>query len=87
MAASMTTDRAQMLRKVQEADFVAYDLALYLDTHPGCQTALTMFKEAVDKSNQYRREFEAVYGPLTAKASSSAAPWQWIKDPWPWNKQ
>ena len=85
MAESSTTDRAQMLRKVQEAEFVAYDLMLYLDTHPGCQTALTQFKEAVDKARKCRKEFEAVYGPLTASASSSAAPWQWIKNPWPWN--
>ncbi len=80
-------ERAQMLRKVQEAEFAAYDLMLYLDTHPNCQTALTKYKEAVEKSRQYRREFEAAYGPLTAAASSSAAPWQWIKNPWPWNKQ
>ena len=78
-------DRAQMLKKVQEAEFAAYDLMLYLDTHPDCQTALTEFKEAVEKSRLYRKEFEAAYGPLTPFASSGAAPWQWSKDPWPWN--
>ncbi len=80
-------ERAKLLRKVQEADFMAYDLLLYLDTHPDCQTALSEFKEAVNKGRQYRKEFEAVYGPLSAGASSSAAPWQWIKNPWPWNLQ
>ncbi len=83
----MDSERAAMLKKVQEADFAAYDLALYLDTHPDCQTALTMYKEAAEKSCAYRREFEAAYGPLTAMASSAAAPWQWIKNPWPWNRQ
>lgn len=83
----MTEERAKMLRKVQEADFMAYDLLLFLDTHPDCQTALTKYKEAVEKGRVLRREYEAAYGPLTAAASSSAAPWQWIKDPWPWNNQ
>ncbi len=82
-----TADRNEMLKKVQSAEFVAYDLMLYLDTHPNCQTALTKFKEAVEKATKYRKEFEAVYGPLTACASSSAAPWQWIQDPWPWNRK
>ena len=81
-----TGDRAQMLKKVQEAEFAAYDLMLFLDTHPGNQSALTQFKEAVEKSRKCRREFEAEFGPLTANASSSAAPWQWIQDPWPWNE-
>lgn len=77
--------RAQMLRKVQEADFTAYDLLLYLDTHPDCQTALTKYKEAVECGRKYRKEYEAAYGPLTASASSSSSPWQWSMDPWPWN--
>lgn len=83
----MTQERANMLRKVQEADFMAYDLMLFLDTHPNCQTALTQYKDAVEKARTLRRRYEAAYGPLTAAASSTAAPWQWIKDPWPWNNQ
>lgn len=77
--------RMQMLRKVQEADFAAADLHLYLDTHPNCQTALNKYKEALECACRYRQEYETAYGPLTAAASSSAAPWQWIKNPWPWN--
>ncbi len=83
----MAADRGEMLKKVQAAEFAAYDLMLYLDTHPNSQAALTKFKEAVEKGKQYRKEFEAVYGPLTARDSSSAAPWQWIQDPWPWNRK
>lgn len=80
------SERTQMLRKVQEADFAAYDLMLFLDTHPNCQSALTMYKEAVEKGKTLRKEYEAAYGPLTASASSESAPWQWIKNPWPWNR-
>lgn len=79
------SERMQMLKKVQEADFAAYDLMLYLDTHPNCQTAITKYKEAVERGKKYRSEYEASYGPLTASSSSAAAPWQWSKNPWPWN--
>ncbi len=79
------SERMQMLKKVQESDFAAYDLLLYLDTHPNCQTAITKYKEAVERGSKYRREYEESYGPLTASASSAAAPWQWSKAPWPWN--
>lgn len=78
-------ERMQMLKKVQEADFTAYDLLLFLDTHPDCQTALTKYKEAVEHGCKLRKEYEASYGPLTAAASSAVAPWQWSKNPWPWN--
>ncbi len=79
------TERIQMLKKVQEADFAAYDMLLYLDTHPNCQAALTKYKEAVEHAGTLRKEYEASYGPLTAASGSAAAPWQWIKNPWPWN--
>ncbi len=79
------SERMQKLKKVQEADFVAYDLLLYLDTHPNCQTALTKYKAAVERGQKLRKEYEAEYGPLTAAASSAAAPWQWSKTPWPWH--
>ncbi len=79
------SNRKELLKKVQEADFAAYDLLLFLDTHPNCMSALTKYKEAVEDGAKYRREYEAAYGPLTPSASSAATPWQWIQNPWPWN--
>ena len=30
-----------------------------------------------------KESYERLYGPLT-QGSASAYPWQWIKEPWPW---
>lgn len=82
-----TASRRELLRKVQEADFYAYDLLLYLDTHPNCMRALELYTNAVAEAKALRKEFEANYGPLTASASSDQTPWQWIENPWTWDKE
>ena len=81
-----SSDRNDMLRKVQAAEFAAYDLMLYLDTHPCCQEALSLFKEKCAVAKKLKSDFEAAFGPLTACASSESTPWQWIKNPWTWEK-
>ena len=81
-----TMNRDEMLRKVQAAEFAAYDLLLYLDTHPCCQKSLTLFKEKCAEAEKLKAEFEAEYGPLTPCSSSAQTPWQWIKNPWNWEK-
>ncbi len=79
--------RRAKLRAVQEADFFAYDLQLYLDTHPDCIRALELYTETVEKAKKLRDEYETEYGPLTASSSSVIPPWQWIDSPWTWEKE
>jgi spore coat protein JB len=79
-------ERNELLRKLQSADFAAYDLLLYLDTHPCCQTALDAYKEKCAEAKKLREEYEEKYSPLSPCASSEDTPWQWIKNPWNWEK-
>lgn len=80
------SERTDLLYKLQAADFVAYDLLLYLDTHPCCQSTLTLYNEKVKEAKALRKEYESKYGPITAAASSQTTPWQWIQNPWVWEK-
>ena len=73
-----------MMRAVMEADFAAYDLQLYLDTHPNDQKALTMYSEMVRRAADAKRAYEAAYGPITPDAATDRKEWSWIKSPWPW---
>ena len=82
-----TLSRQALLRKVQEADFFAHDLQLYLNTHPTCERALTLYKQTIKEADELRSEYEEKYGPLTASRSSSKTPWQWINNPWTWDKE
>ncbi len=83
---SNNTERQAKLRAVQEADFFAHDLQLYLNTHPDCIRALELYSESVQTAKQLRNEYEKEYGPITAAASSSVPPWEWINSPWTWER-
>lgn len=76
--------RQEMLKKVQEADFFALELQLYLNTHPNCVRALSLYEETVKKAKLLRKEYEENFGPLTATSTPGKAPWQWSKNPWTW---
>lgn len=80
------SERAELLKKISAYAFAAYDWNLYLDTHPNDTDAITMFHKMADKANELRAEYEQSFGPLTAEASSDTEYWNWIDDPWPWEK-
>jgi len=75
-----------LLRKIMEYDFYAIDLNLYLDTHPTDRRAIRMFREAVEKSNSLKKEYNKLYGPLTAADVMDNDYWTWIYGPWPWER-
>lgn len=79
--------RRELLKKIQEADFYALDLQLYLNTHPNCTRALSLYSKTIAEAKKLREEFEKKYGPLTAGASSPTTPWQWINSPWTWENE
>lgn len=75
-----------LLRKIQEMEFVAIELNLYLDTHPCDQDAINDFNCAVELLRKYKEKYECEYGPLLnfGFGGTSGEPWQWIQGPWPW---
>lgn len=80
----MDLNREKLLKEVMAADFTIIDLHLYLNTHPYDQRALTLYNNSVQRAMVLRNQYERIYGPLNAQYSTSAYPWQWIEDPWPW---
>ncbi|WP_428844934.1 spore coat protein CotJB [Calderihabitans maritimus] len=74
-----------MLRVIQELEFVAVDLSLYLDTHPEDNRALEHYNRVTEQLNLRKREYEQIFGPLAVYGfSPSQYPWRWIEEPWPW---
>jgi len=76
-------NRDEMLRKLSALDFYAIDLHLYLNTHPDDAEAINKYNAVVTEANAMRKQYESMYGPLTANMASKV-PWQWIQNPWPW---
>lgn len=78
--------RFSLLKKIKQYDFTLKELNLYLDTHPNCSRALAMF----DKYRKLREEAVADYnnrfGPLTPEQNRNLQNWDWVSDPWPWER-
>ena len=77
-------DRTKLLRKLQAAQFAAWELHMYLDTHPCDKQAYEMFRKYTQEAQMLKREFEEKYGPLMVSNSNNA---DWLCDPWPWENQ
>jgi spore coat protein JB len=76
----------KMTRELQELEFAALEMNLYLDTHPNDDLALRTFNSLVPRIDAARKACEAARGPIFnyGQSSTSKMPWQWIEDPWPW---
>ncbi|MCL1807892.1 MAG: spore coat protein CotJB [Oscillospiraceae bacterium] len=79
-------DRRQHLWHMTAEQFAAFDVQLYLDTHPGDRNALHLFNSFQNNYQRARKEFEAKYGPLSADAAEQDS-WCWVNDPWPWERE
>lgn len=81
-----TKNRRDLLCFINEVSFAAYDMMLYLDTHPCDSDALAYFH----KNNRLRclalEEYTKRFGPLTLSLADECkeSTWQWIHEPWPW---
>jgi len=73
-----------LLKKIQEMEFVAIELQLYLDTHPGDREALNDYNCAIEVLNRLMKEYEDVFGSLLALGHHGCNGWNWLEGPWPW---
>ena len=79
-------ERTKLLKDIQRYNFAAYDLGLYLNTHPTDKRAIAMHHELTVKLNAITDDFQRKFGPLTRSASKNHDTWDWISDPWPWEE-
>jgi len=84
--AGINNNQQAMLLEIQQLQFTAIELNLYLNTHPDDQQALTSYNSIVPQLKQRIASYEQLYGPLFHFGlSTSQYPWQWINSPWPWD--
>lgn len=75
-------DKCKLLREISAVEFAAWELHMYMDTHPCDEKALEMKNKYVKRAGELRNEFEECYGPLNYREGSGTA---WVKNPWPWD--
>ena len=81
------SEREQLLMNIMKNDFMLVDLQLYLDNHPNCTAALEDFNQFSRISMELKEQYHQMYGPLLNFGyMDSEIPWQWVDEPWPWEK-
>ena len=83
------TPREKLLNRINEVSFAVDDILLYLDTHPGCQEALTFYQDCARERQQLMKEYAQWYGPLTIDDAleSDSNTWKWVEQPFPWQME
>lgn len=83
----MTDSRRSLLKELSAKQFAFVELCLYLDTHPNDRQAMAKAAEVKQEIKMLTKEFEEKYGPLTLGIDSDEVDFEWINDPWPWEKE
>lgn len=89
---SMPIDRGNPSAK-QAMDFAAWEIRLYLDTHPDDSRALELYRLYCEKSGypSYACTFAMTSDDQGSTARGGCAAsyetWRWLDDPWPWEQQ
>lgn len=79
-------NRDMVLEKLMALDFMAVDLALYLDTHPTDQGAIAQYNKIIKAADAVREKYEKEWGPLCSFRSYAQdnTVFNWVENPWPW---
>lgn len=73
-------------RRLGAAKFAAWELHLFLDTHPNNCDAARKLEEYRQTIDRLTREFEEKFGPI-GETPQNTSRWAWISDPWPWEEE
>lgn len=77
--------RDELLRKLSEAQFAAWETHLFLDTHPDDEAARKNLADYRQAARRLMEEFEKTYGPLTTRDPYGDTRFEWLNSPWPWD--
>jgi spore coat protein JB len=80
-------ERISLLHAIQQYDFALYELQLYLDTHPSCTAAMKQYKKYQAMKQAAMEQYVRRYGPIVPEQADTETKWNWIGNPWPWEKE
>ena len=81
---SQPMNRSELYRWVMALGFCAYDMLLYLDTHPDDAQALSYYNQCNELYNSAKKTYEERFEPLSAFGSQPLEDWDWNDGPMPW---
>ena len=77
--------KQEMMRCIQQLQFMTVELNLYLDTHPNDCRAIMEYNYYTQQLSMLKKQYERMYGPMTGfgYAPNQHKTWKWIEK-WPW---
>ena len=78
---SQPMNRSELYRWVMALGFCAYDMLLYLDTHPDDAQALSYYNQCNELYNSAKKTYEERFEPLSAFGSQPLEDWDWNDGP------
>ena len=78
------SEREKLLRRLSAAQFAAWELNIFLDTHPNNPEAIARYKAYKRTARELMAQFESKFGPLEAQNIYGDARFEWVNNPWPW---
>lgn len=82
----VSNEKDKLLYNIQMYTFALKDLTLYLDVNNEDKKMLKKFKEYSTELDKLKNKYNSKYGPLCAFESDNINKWEWIDNPWPWDK-
>ncbi|MBQ6856812.1 MAG: spore coat protein CotJB [Lachnospiraceae bacterium] len=76
-------EQTRLLRQIRSYQFAAWELHMFLDTHPANREAAKKLHEVREKTAELVRKYEEQYGPIN-ETNADTSRWAWITGPWPW---
>lgn len=76
------TDRETILNKLSALQFAAWELHLYMDTHPDDCDAKELHEKYSCKSSELANLYESKFGPFNHLSGTGE---MWLQNPWPWD--
>ena len=84
---NVNNQRDELLYKIQMNAFALIDYNLYLDMYPNDTKILNEFINIKDELNKLTSEYESKYGVICQSKISDSSKWNWIDNPWPWDRR
>ena len=78
--------KEDLFKFIQNTNFALIEMALYLDTHPECPCGLETYHDYHHSIKRAIDIYEKKYGPLPIYGVNCKDNWDWVDEPWPWQK-
>ncbi len=79
-----TKAKNELFERITSTSFVLDELRLYLDTHPDCIEAITLFRQHEKVRHDLIEQYTCAFGPIEAYNVKAQQRWTWVGAPMPW---